>query len=608
MHRAGALRDRAVLEAWCLRQEGGPYPAYRDLRGSFQLHRCVLSIDRVQPDPFAGPTRLRLFIPWGGTGVPPELCSLPGGGGTEEPGRVDPRSARALGWRDWIGRVVEGWLQDRSARGAAAPRIAAYGPAVLDRSAVRWNERELELRLEADLPARGRRILGRAALQLLVETPDRLVDACLAPGSFDVAAATAHAAVIEDYAYLQEELERRGWLAFVAEGSRLARRAGNDDRPLEADASIPFTAPATLCREVRLPHAGAITGLAIEPGVTLLCGGGFHGKSTLLRALAAGVVPHRPGDGRERVATRPDAVTVRAEDGRSVHQVDLRPFLHDLPLGRSAFPFTTANASGSTSQAASIVEAIEGGSRLLLFDEDTSATNFMIRDRWMDRLLERHQEPITPYLDRVRELFHELDVSSILVIGGSGEYFRVADRVLVLDTFQPVDRTDDARAIAATERGAGGRDGGGDGGRDTEPSAALRAAVDPSSRPQPAAPSASSRIRALDPRRLLVGTTPLDLPAAEALRDVVQARFLALVLSRREGEQRSRASGTLGIGAAGLIDWYLRTWRAEGLDGFGPEPRGDLAAVRWHEVLAAVNRLRTTDEGAREPDGRPRRT
>lgn len=554
----------------------------------------------MQPDPFAGPSRIRLFVPWDQAGAPAEITLLAGGAGAEIPGLIDAASARAIGWRDWIGRRVEAWLRSRGGgsgrRGEESARIAPYGQAILDRSAVLLRERGIEIRLDADLPARGRRILGRAALALLADTPERLVAGCLAPDRLDAKGAAAHAATVEDHAALRDELARRGWLAFVADGSCLARRAGNDDRPLPAEGSVPFESPPSLRRELRLPHAGLVRGLAIEPGVTLLCGGGFHGKSTLLRALAAGVGPHVAGDGRERVAVRDDAVVVRAEDGRAVHEADLRPFLHDLPFGRAASPFSTSNASGSTSQAAAIIESIEGGSRLLLFDEDTSATNFMIRDRWMDRLLAPHQEPITPYLDRARHLLEEAGVSSVLVIGGSGEYFRVADRVLVLDTYRPFDRTAEARAIAASDDGHGRRAAGPAG-------PLLAAALDPARRSLPRLPRGEPRIRALDARRLLVGTTPLELPAAEALRDPAQGRFLAQVLAARDREQTGAASGTLEKGPAGLLDWYLAAWRAGRLDRFGPEPRGDLAAVRGHEVLAAVNRLRTDELPSTE--GRP---
>jgi len=588
---------RDFLHDWCRRHDGGPYPAYRDLRGRYRLDGLALEILRVQPDPFAGPSRLRLLVPWRRTAVPPELARGEGARGAALPGVIDPRAAAAVAWRDFLARRIRSWLETRS---GPSLRIDAGGQQVLDRSAVLFRPDGVEIRLEADLPARGRRILGRDAARLLLEAPESLPRGCLEPEAFDLEAARRHAATVEDFAALQTELERQGWAAFVADGARLPRRAGNDDRPLRTEPVVPFVSPPELRREVRLPHAGPVAGMAVEGGVTLLCGGGFHGKSTLLRALGAAIHPHIPGDGRERVATRPDAMPVRAEDGRAVHAVDLRPFLHDLPFNRPVVRFTTSNASGSTSQAAAILEAIQGGARLLLIDEDTAATNFMIRDGLMERLLAREQEPITPFLERARTLWEELGVSSILVIGGSGEYFRVADRVLLLDSFRPADRTAAAREVVREQRRPP---------VPNDPSAAeaFRRAVDPAATRLPRG-DAGVRIKALGPRRLLVGRAELELDGLESLRGPSQARFLARALGAWMREQARAETGTLALTPAPetLERWFVETWRSARLDAFDAEPRGDLAAIRCHDLLAAVNRLRGP-EAASEPGNGPGR-
>jgi predicted ABC-class ATPase len=497
-----------------------------------------------------------------------------------------------VGLRDFTGRWIGRWLEELRAQGRPTVAIERHGQCILDRSAVLFRRDALEIRLAVEFPARGRRILGREAARLLLQLPERLVAECLAPGAFDPATALRHAQAAEDFAALQAALAERGWIAFVADGARLARRAGNDDRPLAEGPVVEFDSPPALRREVILPHAGQVTGLAFDPGVVLLCGGGFHGKSTLLRALAAAVIPHVSGDGRERVAARADAVSVRAEEGRSVHDADLRPFLHDLPFGRPAHGFSTENASGSTSQAAAILEALQGGSRLLLVDEDTSATNFMIRDQLMERLLASRQEPITPFLHRAQTLHRGAGVSSVLVIGGSGEYFRAADQVLLLDTYHVEDRTAQARDIV----------------RDRPPfpedPAAIdlfRAAADPGSRALPPGPPGEPRVRAHDARRLSVDRVSLDLGGVESLREVSQARFLAGVLSRWLREQGVLRGSTArrASSPADLLGWYVRAWDKAGLDGFEPGSRGDFAAVRALDLLAAVNRLRsrTAPEG-----------
>lgn len=584
--------------------DGAPYPAYRDLLGAFALRETVLEILRVQPDPFAGPSRLRLLVPYGSTALPPETGALAGGTGARVAGLTDTLTARAVALRDAVQRRVAAFLEGAD----TGLTIEVPGQEVLDRSAVWFRREALEIRLECSLPARGRRILGRNAARLLLTGPERLVEACLAPGALDLEALENQADGVEDFAFLQEELPRRGWVAFVAEGSNLARRAGNDDRPL-LDEAVLFRSPPELRREVRLPHGGLVSGMAIEDGVTLLCGGGFHGKSTLLRSLIAGLYPHVPGDGRERVAVRRDAQTVRAEDGRAVTHIDLRPFLHDLPLGRPVGDFTTENASGSTSQAASILEAMAGGSRLLLLDEDTSATNFMIRDALMERLIEAGREPITPYLHRARTLHEELGVSSVLVIGGSGEYFRAADRVLVLDSYVPHDRTAEARGIVAERPPLR-----------PEPAAAdlFRQALETSRElPRGGASGRAEgergvRIKALAPRRLLVGDVSLELDGQESLRETAQSRFLARVLSWRSRELPREPASTLsgtGPGAGGGTIGFWRTrfeeeWRRDALDGFDREVRGDLAAVRFLDILAAIHRLRSPRDGGTKQRGR----
>lgn len=529
---------------------------------------------------------MRLLVPWDQTGLPPESAALPGGRGAAVPGLVDRDSARTVGLRDFTGRRIGRWLEEVRTRGRSTVSIERHGQSVLDRSAVLFRRDALEIRLAVELPARGRRILGREAARLLLQMPERLIAECLAPGAFDPATALRHAQAAEDFAALQAALTERGWIAFVADGARLARRAGNDDRPLTEGPIVDFDSPPALRREVTLPHAGRVAGLAFDPGVVLLCGGGFHGKSTLLRALAAAVIPHVPGDGRERVAVRADAMSVRAEEGRSVHDADLRPFLHDLPFDRPAHGFSTENASGSTSQAAAILEALQGDSRLLLVDEDTSATNFMIRDGLMERLLASRQEPITPFLHRARTLHRGLGVSSVLVIGGSGEYFRAADRVLLLDTYRVEDRTAQALDIVRDRPSL------------PEDPAAIdlfRAAADPSSRVLPSGPPGEPRVRAHDARRLSVDRVSLDLGGVESLREVSQTRFLAAVLSRWLREQGAPRAGTARRAStpADLLDWYLRAWEKAGLDGFEPGSRGDFAAVRPLDLLAAVNRLRS---------------
>jgi predicted ABC-class ATPase len=321
--------------------------------------------------------------------------------------------------------------------------------------------------------------------------------------------------------------------------------------------------------------------MGVRPGVTLIVGGGFHGKSTLLKALEAGVYNHRPGDGRERVVTRSDAVKIRAEDGRSVASVDISSFIDDLPFDRDTHHFSTANASGSTSQAAAIVEALEAGSRTLLVDEDTSATNFMIRDRRMQKLVPEDAEPITPFVDRIRDLHDDSGVSCILVIGGSGDYLDVADVVLRLRDYVAEDVTAEAREVA--EAYPTGRT------PERSKSASSRLARSVDSRSvDPRRGRRTTYVRVPDDRTLLFGSETIDLLAVEQLASRAQTRAIGRALAYLS---RQVLPSTPSIPEAlDVIDGLLQQL---GPDAFNDRLTGDMAAFRRFELAATLNRLRT---------------
>lgn len=235
---------------------------------------------------------------------------------------------------------------------------------------------------------------------------------------------------------IREWLKNNGYCAFIANGSILPRSKGTD---LPMAGAVPFVSTP----EDEIEICG-VKGMGIKRGVTVITGGGYSGKSTLLDAISAGIYNHIEGDGRELCLTDDSAATVSAEDGRSVKAVNISPFIKWLPSGDTR-SFFTDRASGSTSQAANIMEAVDCGAKLLLIDEDKSATNFMIRDKMMKELVEK--EPITPFTDRVNELYREQGVSTILVIGGSGEYLQVADKIYMMEDFVIRDVTEKSKKI-----------------------------------------------------------------------------------------------------------------------------------------------------------------
>lgn len=551
------------------RLDGKGYKAYRDIAGTYDVDGFTLYVDYVQGDPYATPSRLRVRVPQHTAGFPRDVYRT---------------GSRAVGVENYLARVFGAVARDvdqrRGTGSSGRISIDAPGQEVLRTNALTITDEWVEARFTVGLPARGRRILGYQATELLLEDVPAVVQRSLYYRSHEAEVVFRHAEVNEDADWLRGQLSRQGLVAFVADGAILPRRSGIDDRPLEDGLVVPFESPASLRVAFDLPNEGRMTGMGVPEGITLIVGGGYHGKSTLLRALERGVYNHRPGDGREFVVTVPDAVKIRAEDGRSVAGVDITPFIDNLPYGQTTHDFSTLNASGSTSQAANIIEMLEVGTSLLLIDEDTSATNFMIRDHRMQELIAKAQEPITPFIDTVRLLYEQLGVSTVLVIGGSGDYFDVADVVIAMNAYRPWDATDEARAIAGRIT-TGRRGEGGDTFGDVTPRAPQPDSVDPSKGRR------SVRIKVRGPDTVQFGRSDIDLSAVEQIVDSSQTRAIAeaLVLAKRRYMDGDRTMTE-------LLERVMADVEQEGLDVLLPYTTGNLAMFRRQELAATLNRLR----------------
>jgi predicted ABC-class ATPase len=380
----------------------------------------------------------------------------------------------------------------------------------------------------------------------------------------------------------------------VGDGSLLPRESGASDRPLAAEGAVAFQAPESLRVEFDLLHPvqvdgelrRSIGGLGVPAGVTLIVGGGYHGKSTLLHAIQRGVYPHIPGDGREWVISDRNLVKIRAEDGRRVEKVDIDAFISNLPQGRSTTAFDSDDASGSTSQAANIAEALEAGATGLLLDEDTSATNFMVRDARMQALIHKEYEPITSFVERVRELYDVLSVSTVLVMGGCGDYFDVADTVIALREFRPLDVTAEAGQIAA-EAAAPRRIEAG------SPLSGFAQRIPLAGSFDPARGRKVIAIGARGLERIEFGRNDIDLRGVEQLVDASQTRAIASAIQLAatrwmDGRRTLRA----------VLDELEQLLDTRGLDELDPFQRpgqhpGNYARPRRFETAAAINRLRT---------------
>ena len=562
-------RLRRLLE----RINGRGYKAYKELRGLYRFERWDLHVDHVQGDPFAAPSQLRVVLP-------PAVAAL----------RSDDLEpvCRRVAAEDFLVRAFDRAIGQRRGgrRGSGKSgrfEVVRCGQEILERTACRIDpEGGVELRLTLGLPAAGRRILGREAWELLATDLPELLRTSLIRTALDPELFCRHLDAAEDQEALRGQLGAAGLVAFVADGARLPRASGARDEPSTSEV-VPFTAPESLAVTLRAPHVGEVRGMGIGRGVTLIVGGGYHGKSTLLNAVARCVYPHIPGDGRELCVTDADAVVIRAEDGRSIAGTDIRAFIGDLPLGRTTERFSTVDASGSTSQAAAIIEAREAGASALLIDEDTAATNFMIRDQRMRRLVPDAKEPITPFVDRVQQLAGE-GISTLLVIGGAGDYLDVADRVICMEDYRPQDVTARAREVAAEIPS-----------RDSS-----TAALAPLPQIQSRVPAARSldprkgrrpeRVKAVRTREILFGEEEIDVSLVEQIVDAAQARAIGDALLQGA---RGLVDGQRSVRE--ILDALEARMDRDGVASLLPFPAGDRARPRRHELAAALNRLRTLE-------------
>jgi len=548
------------------------YGAYKDLSGqAFEFPAFALRFDHIQGDPFAGPSRVSVTVKRGVARIP----------------KIYRTRLGKVALEDFLARTFGSAIRrfaklKRGSGKSGLVAIDAGGQEILERSCMNYLDGDVGARIFVGLPAFGRSIAAHEAEQMLFGELPKIVEASLIYKNIDSEALARHIRVAEDWEHMQAKLDELDIVAFVANGSVLPRRSGVDDRPPAPDAFVvPFKSPSSLEVAMDLPDGREVAGMGIPRGVTLIVGGGFHGKSTLLDALARCVYPHTPGDGREYVVANDAAVVIRSEDGRYIEKVDISPFISNLPLGRDTKRFSTDNASGSTSQAANIIEAIELGAKVLLIDEDTSASNFMIRDARMQRLVEKEAEPITPLVDRVRELAGAFGISTVLVMGGSGDYFDVADTVIKMVEYTPHEATAESKRVA------------------TEiPTARKREALEPMRAGEPRHPDPKSfdssrgkrevKIGARGLHQINFGRTSIDLDFVEQIVDSSQTRAIGEAIYRY-----SKRYAKNGYSLAEGLKLLMGDIDERGLDVLNPNRPADLARPRIFEIGAAINRMRT---------------
>lgn len=413
------------------------YGLYKTISGSYLFKDYVLSIDHVQGDPFASPSSIRIIINQNVARFPSELFN---------------KKYKKIALEDYITRLFYNNIFKFASKGSGSGKsglilISKCDQEIIERTCVLINEQEIQVRFKVGFPAKGRSILSSELEKILFEHIPKIIDNSLKYNNLDKNKIKSVIDLSEDQNYIRNKLKELNLVAFVANGSILPRESGISSKPLKN--SIKFKSPSSLQVELNLPHKGKIIGMGIKKGITLIVGGGYHGKSTLLKALELGVYNHIIGDGREYVITDDSAIKIKSEDGRSIKDTDISLFINNLPNGKNTKKFNSENASGSTSQAANIIEGIESNTSLFLIDEDTSATNFMIRDKLMQKLVNKDKEPITPFIDVVKDLYTQLNISTILVVGSCGDYFNVADCVIQMDEYKAKDVTSIAKDISS---------------------------------------------------------------------------------------------------------------------------------------------------------------
>ena len=562
------------------------YPAYKELKGQYNFGDYVLSIDHVQGDPFAAPSRLSVRVQKDKAGFPADYYDTP---------------EKRITLQDHLTRLFGRWVSNGSFQAKGSGKsgllsVSRCGQQVLERTAMRISDGNVTLRFEAGFPANGRTINARELEKMLFDILPDCVRRSLYYANIDKDRLRSAIFLCEDQQYIRQCLDERELCAFIADGSILPRESGISEKPMKG--AVTFQSPESLKVVLKTPHGGEISGMGIPKGITLFVGGGYHGKSTILQALQNGVYNHIAGDGRELVITDGSAFKLRAEDGRSITGVDISPFIKNLPNKKDTVHFSTEDASGSTSQAANLMEALESGSSLILIDEDTSATNFMVRDRLMAQVITSGEEPITPFIDRVRSMYEDLGVSSVIVAGSSGAFFHVADTIIQMKEYIPIDITKRAKEAAETymlvadgetavEGGSTGSNNDGVGGVDNgfpDYNRMRRPTPDMTLKKED-----RIKIRTTGTSELSINKEGVELRYLEQLKDQEQSTALAYLLKYAELKLMDGRKDLRQLGD--FLEKQLDEKGLESLFDHG-DVAAQLARPRKQEIMACINRYR----------------
>ncbi|MGM0368429.1 MAG: ABC-ATPase domain-containing protein [Actinomycetota bacterium] len=550
------------------------YKAYKKIRGVYNFPDFTLYIDYVQGDPFASPSKLRIRVPQAKAGFGYELFK---------------NRSRKIALEDYITRCFSKAIKKESGGRKGSGKsglinIDCGKQEILQRASCRVEKSYVEARFYCGLPARGRRILADNCLVMLTEEIPKIASSSLFYGSLDQKEVKQFVETAEDQDYLRNLLKEKKLITFIKNSSILPRRTGISDKPLPEDKAVLFKSPPELEIELKAPNAGKVKGMGIPEGISLIIGGGFHGKTTLLSAIQRGVYNHIPGDGREYVVTVKGAVKIRAEEGRNIQKDDISPFISNLPFGKNTEKFSTADASGSTSQAANIIEALECRADLLLLDEDTSATNFLIRDEIMQKIVAKEKEPITPFIDQVRNIYDKFRTSTVLVMGGAGDYFEVADNVILMDSYLPHIVTSDAKDIISKRKDVRKKESP-QTFKDITKRIPLASSINPYK-------GRKKKIKSRGLDNIMFGFEKIDLSSVEQIVDPSQVNSISNIISYALYKKYFDGEHTI-YQVLGKVFEDIKKNGLEVISPFKNQHPGSYALPRIFETAAALNRLRS---------------
>ncbi|MDR0517142.1 MAG: ABC-ATPase domain-containing protein [Fibromonadaceae bacterium] len=406
-----------------LKINGKPYGVYKSLQGQFfGFGDFTLKFTHIQGDPHAQHSRIMLSAKMNSLGFPEELHNS---------------KEKEIALADFLLRQFTENAENIS--------IVKAHCQIMQRNSLCVENGIVRVLASINLPGEFRRIEGEKASELLIGTLSGWITAAMYWNNLDKEKCKAHLQCMANRNFLLSQIKEKNFAAFVPNGAILPRESGDSEAALPN--AVPFASPPELQVNLSLPSGEQIAGMGIPKGITVIAGGGFHGKSTLLHALEEAVYPHAPGDGRELIVIDESAVPIKTEEGRVVNGTNISPLVKELPLQGSTEKFTTKNASGSTSQAANLLEALELGASTILIDEDASAVNFLIRDLRMRELISSEREPLIPLSDRIRE-FASSGINFIIVVGACGDYLSLADTVIAFTEYKAQCLTEKAKSIA----------------------------------------------------------------------------------------------------------------------------------------------------------------